>query len=54
MMSVPRSSAGREQSLARESAAGVRHLVALSILGTDRTPDNGYFRAKVAQEKLVP
>ena len=36
-----------------ESAAGVRHHVALSIVGTDRTPDNGYFRAKVAQEKLI-
>src|SRR5437773_4056741 len=32
---------------------GVRHHVALSIVGTDRTPDNGYFRAKVAQEKLI-
>jgi uncharacterized protein YbjT (DUF2867 family) len=39
--------------LAAESAAGVRHHVALSIVGTDRTPDNGYFRAKVAQEKLI-
>src|SRR4030095_15234125 len=39
--------------LAAESAAGVRHHVALSIVGTARTPDNGYFRAKVAQEKLV-
>ncbi len=39
--------------LAAESTAGVRHHVALSIVGTDRTPDNGYFRAKVAQEKLV-
>jgi uncharacterized protein YbjT (DUF2867 family) len=38
---------------AAESAAGVRHHVALSIVGTDRTPDNGYFRAKVAQEKLI-
>jgi uncharacterized protein YbjT (DUF2867 family) len=36
-----------------EIAAGVRHHVALSIVGTDRTPDNGYFRAKVAQEKLI-
>ena len=35
-----------------EAAAGVRHHVALSIVATDRT-DNGYFRAKVAQEKLV-
>ena len=39
--------------LVAEAAAGVRHHVALSIVGTDRTPDNGYFRAKVAQEKLI-
>src|SRR5262245_913568 len=40
--------------LATEAAAGgIRHHVALSIVGTDRTPDNGYFRAKVAQEKLI-
>ena len=39
--------------LAAERAAGVKHHVALSIVGTDRTPDNGYFRAKVAQEKLI-
>src|SRR6266550_3803273 len=39
--------------LAAEAAAGVRHHVALSIVGTDRTPENGYFRAKVAQEKLI-
>ena len=38
---------------AAEAAAGIRHHVALSIVGTDRTPDNGYFRAKVAQEKLI-
>ncbi len=38
--------------LAAESAAGVRRHVALSIVGIDRT-DNGYFRAKVAQEKLI-
>jgi len=38
---------------AAEAAAGVGHHVALSIVGTDRTPDNGYFCAKVAQEKLV-
>ncbi|HEY3681152.1 MAG TPA: SDR family oxidoreductase [Bradyrhizobium sp.] len=37
---------------AAEAAAGVRHHVALSIVGTDRS-DNGYFRAKVAQEKLI-
>jgi uncharacterized protein YbjT (DUF2867 family) len=39
--------------LTAEMAAGVRHHVALSIVGTDRTPENGYFRAKVAQEKLI-
>src|SRR5882724_7492403 len=39
--------------LAADAAAGVRHHVALSIVGTDRMPDNGYFRAKVAQEKLI-
>ncbi|HEY1943035.1 MAG TPA: SDR family oxidoreductase [Roseiarcus sp.] len=38
--------------LAAETAAGVRRHVALSIVGIDRT-DNGYFRAKVAQEKLI-
>jgi uncharacterized protein YbjT (DUF2867 family) len=39
--------------LAAESAAGVRHHVALSIVGDDRNPDIGYFRAKVAQERLI-
>jgi uncharacterized protein YbjT (DUF2867 family) len=39
--------------LAAEAAAGVRHHVALSIVATDRMPENGYFRAKVAQEKLI-
>lgn len=39
--------------LAAEAAAGVRHHVALSIVGTERLPDNGYFRAKVAQEALI-
>jgi hypothetical protein len=38
--------------LPAEAAAGVRHHVALSIIATDGT-DNGYFRAKVAQEKLI-
>src|SRR5947208_12345912 len=38
---------------AAEKAAGVGHHVALSIVGTDLTPENGYFRAKVAQEKLI-
>src|SRR5215468_9663409 len=39
--------------LAAEAAAGVRHHVVLSIVGTDRMPDNGYFRAKVAQEEMI-
>jgi uncharacterized protein YbjT (DUF2867 family) len=39
--------------LAEEKVAGVLQHVALSIVGTDRTSDNGYFRAKVAQEKLI-
>jgi uncharacterized protein YbjT (DUF2867 family) len=38
--------------LPAEAAAGVRHHVALSIVGIDRS-DNGYFHAKVAQEKLI-
>ena len=38
--------------LPAEAAAGVRHHVALSIVAVDRT-DNGYFRAKVVQEKLI-
>jgi uncharacterized protein YbjT (DUF2867 family) len=38
--------------LAAEAAARVPHHVALSIVATDRT-DNGYFRGKVAQEKLI-
>jgi uncharacterized protein YbjT (DUF2867 family) len=39
--------------LAAETAAGVKHHVALSIVGIERTPENGYFRAKVVQEKLI-
>src|SRR6185369_4093832 len=39
--------------LAAEVTAGVRHHVALSIVGTDRLPDSGYLRAKVVQEKLI-
>jgi uncharacterized protein YbjT (DUF2867 family) len=38
---------------AAEAAAGVRHHVAISIVGTDRMPGNGYFRAKVAQERAI-
>jgi uncharacterized protein YbjT (DUF2867 family) len=36
-----------------EAAAGVGHHVALSVVGTDRLPESGYLRAKVAQEKLI-
>jgi uncharacterized protein YbjT (DUF2867 family) len=36
-----------------EAAAGVRHHVALSVVGTDRLPDSGYLRAKLAQERLI-
>ena len=36
--------------LAAETAAGVGHHVALSVVGADRLPESGYFRAKVAQE----
>ncbi len=36
-----------------EAAAGVRHHVALSIVGTERLPDSGYLRAKLAQENLI-
>jgi len=39
--------------LAAEAAAGVKHHVALSIVGADRLPDSGYLRAKMAQEKLI-
>jgi len=39
--------------LAAEAAAGVRHHVALSIVGADRLPASGYLRAKIAQEKLI-
>src|SRR5215472_7636070 len=34
-------------------AAGVGHHVALSVVGTDRLSESGYFRAKIAQEKLI-
>jgi uncharacterized protein YbjT (DUF2867 family) len=42
------------RNLARaEREAGVRHHVALSVVGTDRLQDSGYFRAKLAQERLI-
>jgi uncharacterized protein YbjT (DUF2867 family) len=39
--------------IAAEVAAGIKHHVALSVVGTERLQDSGYFRAKLAQEKLV-
>ncbi len=39
--------------LAAEAAAGVKHHVALSVVGADRMPDSGYMRAKVHQETLI-
>ncbi|HSV69380.1 MAG TPA: SDR family oxidoreductase [Methylibium sp.] len=39
--------------LAAELAAGVRHHVALSVVGSERVPESGYFRAKVAQEAII-
>lgn len=45
--------AGRNLMTAKE-AAGVRHHVALSIVGADRLPASGYLRAKVTQEALIP
>ena len=39
--------------LAAEAAAGVKHHVALSVVGADRMADSGYMRAKVNQEKLI-
>jgi uncharacterized protein YbjT (DUF2867 family) len=39
--------------LAVEATAGVRHHVALSVVGTERLSENGYFRAKIAQEELI-
>ena len=39
--------------LAAEAAAEVSHHVALSVVGTDRLPDSGYFRAKLAQEEAI-
>src|SRR5215510_12126931 len=39
--------------VAAEKAAGVKHHVALSVVGTDRLPQSGYFRAKIKQEELI-
>jgi hypothetical protein len=40
--------------LAAAARAGVRHHVALSVVGTDRLAESGYFRAKIAQEEADP
>lgn len=45
--------ASTQNLLAAEAAAGVRHHVALSVVGSERLPASGYFRAKVAQEALI-
>ena len=45
--------ASTQNLLAAELAAGVRHHVALSVVGSERVPESGYFRAKVAQEALI-
>jgi uncharacterized protein YbjT (DUF2867 family) len=39
--------------LAAETVAGVKHHIALSVVGTDRLSESGYFRGKIAQEKLI-
>lgn len=39
--------------LGAERNAGVQHHIALSVVGTDRLPESGYLRAKLAQEKLI-
>jgi uncharacterized protein YbjT (DUF2867 family) len=39
--------------LAQEAAVGVRHHVGLSVVGTERLSESGYFQAKIAQEKLI-
>src|SRR5512138_96915 len=39
--------------LSYEANAGVKHHVALSVVGTDRMSESGYMRAKIAQEKLI-
>lgn len=39
--------------LAAEKEAGIKHHIALSVVGTERLQDSGYFRAKLAQEKLI-
>ncbi|MBC7991260.1 MAG: SDR family oxidoreductase [Luteimonas sp.] len=45
--------ASTQNLLAAELVAGVRHHVALSVVGSERLPNSGYFRAKVAQESII-
>jgi uncharacterized protein YbjT (DUF2867 family) len=45
--------ASTQNLLVASARAGVRHVVALSVVGSERLPDSGYFRAKVAQEALI-
>ncbi len=45
--------ASTQNLMAAELAAGVRHHVALSVVGSERAPDSGYLRAKVAQEAII-
>lgn len=42
-----------EQIAAAEKHAGVRHHIALSVVGAERQPDSGYMRAKLVQERLI-
>ena len=44
---------GTRNLIAAAKQAGVRHCVAVSVVGTDRLEGNGYFRAKLAQERLI-
>jgi uncharacterized protein YbjT (DUF2867 family) len=44
---------GGRNLLAAEASAGIRHHIALSVVGADRLPCNGYMQAKVAQENLI-
>ncbi len=39
--------------LSEEATAGVKHHIALSVVGAERLPDSGYLRAKMAQERLI-
>ena len=51
VMAFFKASTGHLQTAAK--AAGVKHYVAVSVVGADRMPDSGYIRAKVVQEALI-